>query len=103
MDEDVVVGVWAMVSMAVLMWGFLLVQHRDRKISMSGYLTMATGYGMQIAGILMYAENKALAVMPAACLAWCLYEWWNGGGGDGLKRRLKSWAQSFGGAAPQTA
>lgn len=103
MIEGVVSGVWASVTVAVIVWGFLLTQHRDHKINVRGHLMMATGYGLQVVGILMYSENKPLAVVPAACMAWCLYDWWNGGGGDGLKRRLKSWAQSFGGAAPQAA
>jgi hypothetical protein len=37
--------------------------------------------------LLMYA-HAAVAVLHA-------WSWWNGGGGDGTRRRLKSWARRF--------
>lgn len=31
----------------------------------------------------------------AAMAGWCAYDWWNSGGGDGTRRRLRSWARRF--------
>ena len=95
--------IMAALSVVVIMAGFFLTLHADRKLSVQGHLVMAAGYGMQVVGNLLYSETRMFVAIPAALMAWSLYQWWNNGGGDGLKRRLKSWAQSFGGASPQTA
>lgn len=42
----------------------------------------------------------------AGVTALCAWQWWNNGGGDGTRRRLKSWARRFQGVrrtAPQGA
>ncbi|MGW2725645.1 hypothetical protein [Streptomyces sp. NPDC001492] len=47
-----------------------------------------------------------LACGCAAVTAWCAYDWWHKGGGDGTRRRLKRWARRFQGVrrtAPQGA
>lgn len=39
--------------------------------------------------------STTLASFSAALMALSLWQWWNGGGGDGTKRRLRSWARQF--------
>ncbi|MFD8901275.1 hypothetical protein [Streptomyces ardesiacus] len=34
----------------------------------------------------------SISAGAAACFAWM---WWNGGGGDGTKRRVRKWARRF--------
>jgi general stress protein CsbA len=44
--------------------------------------------------------------LTAGVAAWCAWLWWNDGGGDDTKRRLKRWAGRFQGVrrtAPQGA
>jgi hypothetical protein len=33
--------------------------------------------------------------LHAGIAAWCAWMWWNSGGGDDTKRRLKRWASRF--------
>lgn len=47
-----------------------------------------------------------LMYLHAGVAAWCAWDWWNNGGGDGPQRRLKRWAAGFQGVrrtAPQGA
>lgn len=41
------------------------------------------------------ADHPLLACWCAAVSAWCAYDWWTKGGGDGIRRRLKTWARRF--------
>jgi hypothetical protein len=50
--------------------------------------------------------NKISSAVTAATLALSLWHWWNSGGGDGTKRRLRDWKRRFEGVrrtAPVTA
>ena len=39
--------------------------------------------------------HSFLAYMDAAILAFHIYRWWNNGGGDGMKTRIKNLASKF--------
>ncbi|MET8681982.1 hypothetical protein ABZW18_31500 [Streptomyces sp. NPDC004647] len=39
--------------------------------------------------------DTATAVTTGAVCAWCAYLWWHGGGGDGTRRRLRTWRSRF--------
>ncbi|MFF1574828.1 hypothetical protein ACFVWR_18975 [Leifsonia sp. NPDC058292] len=45
-----------------------------------------------IGNVVMGDSNAYLQAVAAAVNAWL---WWHSGGGDGTKRRLKSWASRF--------
>ncbi|MDI9836230.1 hypothetical protein [Streptomyces sp. KAU_LT] len=59
------------------------------------------GYAWVVAGLLLHlvgavAEGlRFLAAADAAVLALSLWSWWNNGGGDGTRRRLRQWARRF--------
>jgi len=58
------------------------------------------GFGCVLSG------DPLWACVCAAVAAWCAYDWWHKGGGDGTRRRLQSWARRFQGVrrtAPQGA
>ena len=40
-------------------------------------------------------HDQLWAVIDAACFAWFAWSWWNGGGGDDTKRRLRRWVRKF--------
>lgn len=85
-----------------ILYGFWLVTHADRKIQNRGLLSLLFGYGVLLV-MCVLVRDMIGASCSAAVMAFCLYVWWNNGGGDGMKRRLRSWARYFGMAAPQTA
>jgi hypothetical protein len=39
--------------------------------------------------------STTLASISAAVMALSLWQWWNSGGGDDTKRRLRKWARKF--------
>jgi hypothetical protein len=41
------------------------------------------------------ADQTGAAGFLAGALALSLWSWWNAGGGDGTKRRLRSWGRKF--------
>lgn len=45
--------------------------------------------GVVLRGYLFYA------VLDAGAFAWLLWNWWNNGGGDNTRRRLRRWARAF--------
>lgn len=70
----------------------LLLSGRISNETASGWmaiLSAAGGVGSAIAG---WTRNVYL---HAAFTAWMAWAWWHGGGGDGTRRRLKSWARRF--------
>lgn len=86
-------------GLVLIVRGFLLTRHVDRKLKARGVLTMACGYGMQMAGFII-ADYPVWASAEAAFMALCLHDWWNSGGGDGLKRKLRKLVPA--GPAPRT-
>lgn len=57
-----------------------------------GWLTAAVGFAV--------VHDVPSAVMSAVCGAVWLHRWWNGGGGRGLRRRLKRIFQGVRRVAP---
>lgn len=53
------------------------------------------GLGNLVAGIgiALYAPNPGLGMFNAAAGAWALVEWWNSGGGSGLRKKIKKWVK----------
>lgn len=41
--------------------------------------------------------NRAWGTFASGTCAYCVYRWWNGGGGDGTKRRLRALRNRFAG------
>lgn len=102
MNGTVVYYVLMYAGAALVLGGLFLTFYRDHKISRQGDLIAAVGYlGVGMAA--MIAGKPLGSAICAALAAYFLWHWWNGGGGDGLKRRfktVKTWAASFG---PKTA
>jgi hypothetical protein len=93
------------VSAPLYVVGACLWMRVDTKIRQRGRLLMAAGAGVQVL-VCTLTNDDVLASLNTATLAWHLYEWWNNGGGDGTKRRLKKVAGYLGfgpQAAPQGA
>jgi hypothetical protein len=81
----------------------LLLTGRISHKTACGWITVlmtGSGIGSAIAG---WTTNVYISAVVAALMGW---EWWNSGGGDDTKRRLKSLARRFQGVrrtAPQGA
>lgn len=79
----------------------LLVLHVDKKIQNQGLVWIAAASGvMAVAGVL--DNNSVAAGINAATSAFALWQWWNNGGGDGMKKLLKK-AAGYLGFGPQAA
>jgi lysylphosphatidylglycerol synthetase-like protein (DUF2156 family) len=88
-------------GLALFVAGFVLAFASDSKLRVHSDLAMAAGNLMLlVAGVV--AGNRISPYVAAAMAAYHFWKWWTGGGGDGMKRRLKKWAKSFG-FGPRTA
>lgn len=54
-------------------------------------VVMNTGSGV----LCLINHWNTVLYLNAAATAWHAWLWWNSGGGDGTKRRLKKWAGRF--------
>lgn len=86
------------ITVPILAYAVYLMMHVDRKIEQRGALTGAGASALQLVAALI--TDAPSAPIHAAVLLGFLGLWWYLGGGDGLKRRLKTWADAFG---PRTA
>jgi hypothetical protein len=50
---------------------------------------ITTGLGGFVTG------NTVAACISAIAAAYTAWRWWNGGGGDGTRRRLRAWVRRF--------
>ncbi len=57
-----------------------------------GWCAIANGINLVACVVL---DFPATALINAAAFALAAWMWWNGGGGDGTKRRLRRWAARF--------
>lgn len=95
---------WSVSFVALMTMLLLLVDHR--RITSKQYYGWAA---VLLAGgfVVSFAVGwTGLMYAHAGVAAWCAWVWWNGGGGDGTRRRLKRWAGRFQGVrrtAPQGA
>lgn len=101
MNETVMTAVGICIGMLLVGIGSWYRVHMDRRLKVHGSLIMAAGYVvMMITAILIH--STASASVHAALAAWFLYEWWNGGGGDGIRRLAKKLRSlTMGRALPQ--
>ena len=103
MTEMATLAVGCGVGFLFLLVGAWHAVYADPKLRAHGLLVMAAGYGvLTVVFVLIHHTWGAscFAAMPAGFL----YAWWTSGGGDGLRRRLKSWTARFGPkTAPQSA
>lgn len=76
------------ITMLSLLWMASRITTRQYTGSMTVLYTLAS-MGCAIAG---WTGVLYLSIAGAAGFAWM---WWNSGGGDDTKRRLKSWARRF--------
>lgn len=105
MSDLVIVAVGMSASMPLLWVAVWFALHVDRKLKQRACLFAAAGAAVQTV-MCMLLDNLPMACLDAAGVAWFLYLWWNTGGGDGLKRRLKSLSGYLGfgrSAAPEAA
>lgn len=58
----------------------------------NGLMTVVNAVCLVVSIHLEWTTNSPIAAASTALHAWL---WWNGGGGDGTRRRLKSWASRF--------
>lgn len=60
----------------------------------TGYALMA--WSVALSGLRDVLKGNAFwAALDAGLMAWFLWAWWNSGGGDGTRRRLRRWARRF--------
>jgi ABC-type dipeptide/oligopeptide/nickel transport system permease component len=85
-------------AFALAGWGFLL----PALVGVSsGRLSNTHFNGWAVIANVLFGISSALNGMPffvcfhAAVAAWSAWIWWNGGGGDGTRRRLRSWGRRF--------
>lgn len=86
------------IALAVVGWVAIFRHAAPRTVS--GWFAMANGLFV-VANAL--AGDRLMGCVSAALCAYSAWSWWRSGGGDGTKRRLKSWARKFRGvrrAAP---
>jgi hypothetical protein len=70
----------------------ILVQSKRITKQYNGWVTVLTTGGGVMSAVNGWTFNVYL---HAGIAAWSAWAWWHGGGGDGTKRRLKSWARRF--------
>jgi hypothetical protein len=58
----------------------------------NGWLAIANGSNAAFNAL---NGDRAMACFASAVCAYAAWMWWKFGGGDGTKRRLKSWARKF--------
>lgn len=69
--------------------GVFFVSFADRRLRQRGYLLLAAGSVLLLLSAVV-AHNTFAAVLHSVTVAYWVYEWWNGGGGDGMKKAWKS-------------
>lgn len=103
MNDRVVIIVGTVVTLVFFVVGVLHYLHVDWKIKVRGILWLAAGLTAQMIMSILLGHTFNAAIHSAG-VAFLLWTWWNKGGGDGLKRRLKKWTESLRRSfVPQTA
>lgn len=74
------------VSLAAVVLGWITTIQAYGLIAVSQTVTCAAGFLLGHVGIAAAAGGVA---------AWNAWKWWNGGGGDGTRKRLRRWARRF--------
>lgn len=79
----------------------LLIMHVDKKVQVRGLLWVAIAAGVMMVASVLDGSSFGGAV-NAATAAFALWQWWDRGGGDGMKKLLKK-AAGYLGFGPQAA
>lgn len=85
---------WMMYGCAIAFWmmGGMFRMYTDDKISVHGHLVDAVG---SLIGVVWSALTHDYSVYTfSAITAHDLWRWWNRGGGDGIKKWVKSRSQA---------
>jgi hypothetical protein len=77
-------------GVAGLGWLFIVVRPDPRRM----YGCFALGNGLCLVSDVMDA-NQFTATLSGAICAYCAWGWWNSGGGNGTKRRLRALRRRF--------
>lgn len=94
MNDLAVIVTGSVVTVAFFGVGVAHTLHVDQKIRLRGVLWFTAAlFTQMIMSILLH--HMFNAAFHAAGIAFLLWGWWNKGGGDGLKRRMKSWTSSL--------
>lgn len=87
---------WLMLGTGLaLVWlgfGIQIAEPRRRQL---GRLFEAAGQA--VLAILDFRIHQAIGALNAMACAYCLWRWWNGGGGNDTKRRLRKLRTRFAG------
>lgn len=101
MNETVIKWAASSAALPFLIAAMYYVRYTDRRLQARAYLMGVAFNGILGLGCVLRGEHLG-AALNAALTAWHLYNWWNNGGGDGLRRLLKK-IRTFGAGrlAPQ--
>lgn len=89
-------------SLPVILAGGVCGLFVDHRLHLRGFLLNAVGFFMASVSMALY-HHLLVSVILAAVSARYFHDWWNSGGGDGMKRRFRSWADSLGQWLPHQA
>ena len=82
---------------------FLFLAGRITAVQYSGVMAILSAASTVVCAVAGWTGAGSFSAAATALHTW---NWWHGGGGDGTKRRLRSWARRFQGVrrtAPQGA
>ncbi|MGV2914611.1 hypothetical protein [Streptomyces alfalfae] len=94
-------GLYA-VALLLLLVGIVAALNGARQLQLA---LSAVGSAVCIVASVLTDGNELYAAMSTATFIWSAWQWWNGGGGDGTRRRLRRLAGHFHGVrrtAPTT-
>ena len=83
------------VALGAVAVGFTAFFRRWGVRSVNGWLAIANGSNAAFEAL---NGDRVMACVASGVCAYAAWRWWKSGGGDGTKRRLKSWARKFSGA-----
>ncbi|MGC5239035.1 hypothetical protein ACPXCH_04555 [Streptomyces albogriseolus] len=88
-----ITGVLSIAGMLALVAAIVLFAcGRASRPTWCALLTLSNG--LSLCSMLLLG-NSVIAALNSATLALTLWLWWNSGGGDGTRRRLRSWRRRF--------
>jgi hypothetical protein len=88
MNETTLVLTAGLGTVVLVIPALRFVMHVDRRLRARGWALMAGGYAMQTLPSVWAGETEPAAI-DAALTAFFLWQWWNNGGGDGMRRIWK--------------
>lgn len=95
MDSTAIIVAGSLTSTVFLISGLRYGMCVDRRLKARGLLLVSVGEGAQVVMNILL-DNMVGASIMAAVTAIGLWVWWNNGGGDGMRKKLKSLKGYFG-------